>query len=1770
MTENKWTKPDTRNQHLTFNGLWLHVFWLVMLLLAFPQNDINAEISFPSEIPTTSDALTAIVNAVPGLEKAGITNFKATDNSATADLKIRGLPVSLVAFKPSGVSHTLLGITTKKFKLMSFLQARSGTPADGIQFDDIVFIMVPKGSAKNNLPINDLPKVIADNIKHLTGKVNLKEGLNVFGFMDISRANTIKKLLNEVGFHQVKLPLIGTLSEKLFYSGSDKSIKNEILEQLDFSFKLPTLRINELENFLTFKKGYLNIKGKTPDGKPGIYVAISGEADLHLKHNTITFKIDTDYEKSGNSYEFTFKGTTREQWRRPLGISLFDLKNLTIAIDNKKGEFDISMAAKTDIGHHSNLDVSIDIQERGGKITDIFFEMDGPLKLSDIPNINHIPHSSHFTIDTIKVSEHGVEAKTDFGSSKDLDVFLFDHSGWNLIFRQDNFTITEIVPLLKKTPLKHIVLSEAAILLSQKGLHGSLEDFSPIAADALTDIYGDDTSDIDVDSGISLISAFERKKSKGGVSDALSRLGLTEERVIMTGDIGGIFGGPAKLNIDVDLSAHSGAKKQPKWMKTKPGVTAVFSLIATESDGQFDIEIGIGAEITAKVHGTELDFTAKTALEFQDEKIDIKIVADIKDDKGWHKPFGIPGFTMYEAGFDLGIVEDGALHLGFDGSIKISGKHYAIAADADLLPEALGAPQDIAFIGSADKVDMFFIEEIAIAMMGANFKLEIPGGILPDFTDVKFAFVTPGGSDPDLHIPGDDSPLKGSEGFALQGAMNWLDHELGTIEVAVSPTNGILADTTIDDMKLGPLHLKNNDFYLKAGLKDVPTLKVDSDLDFIGIEDRFTIAFDKTGATFDVTQKFGPDFSMTVDLKLSGIDLSVTKPDFKDIDFYMEGDFTMDIGKFIAGPATDALNDVFDTLNAGFKAAEKDIKTAQKKVDGLTTKINAERAKVRKAKAKTEGKVQNAKNRVDSLNSTVKGQWGHYHHCHGWSKWACKIKWGFRIGVTKGEIKIADAALDLAKKLVSHFPIDLDPKIAALITERDTARAALYIVQEALKGADALDGFLKKATDKLTKNLKNSININKAQFKGDLKGVIEHDDPVDLAIDAEFFGAKVKDTFAFQIGNITKDLVKDVEKVGLMGVHALHHLVEEGISDIPGPLKNKLRAAIAKILDTKSDANETDLAKHKAEFDKYNLAAKAIKDRKTAYTSAYLQSLLAESKSPLDSETSETFKSELIEVGHTGLCLDKVDDKVKQNRCTDDDAGRWSTKAVSGAPHTNTKGGYVNIIHAKSGDCIVPEGTWGSVTTSFSDPDMPKEGSFDFQENKFTGDGKINVKSCSNTKEFYWKILKHGDGWMQMANLATNKCLHFGNSSAIPGDSEGEWESCIGSANQVYRVADKTTPVYHADNIALRNDQLGLCISAADDKGVISMSACSKASRFDYLVDIRGYVKFINRATGNCLQPSSYDKDTKMIEVACTQLDYQWWDASAKPGGVIIKNAQTSLCTDPPFTLKDKHPTQVDCKDRHNAVFAPVIKKDSGPVWKLVTAKTLPAKSGRFDAGKGMNICSFNFNGSFVPGLVDNGKANLWVSKGKSTNVCTIYSDGVYNKAKDSYRLAVSGSGMEWQKSNGKLHWSYIPTGGFGGDTPQTIYTCRATPSVTGLDIKTPSIGWTVDGNSCFLAYSIESIVTDFHVLARSKDSYFQLKLGKSGTGESYSDDATISADEAKTRKTWVDAKVKESKAREAKSKQGKKKKGIEQLGKKIKKGEDKAKKALCKIRHNC
>ena len=880
------------------------------------------------QVLTTGLTMSSIIGSpgLPGIDDVVLDQVYIYPKRWYLHGQVKGQSAYLEVQKPkSGTGHFIAAYLSN-MALTSMIPGSQNTPLKDVDFSNVVALYNP-GQQATTLTKSGLKGNTFSWIGQSNPNPAIKPGMNIFGHMDIHPSGDMAKLLKKVGVTDVKLPLNGGFSPQAFsHNTSGPAIKKAIIDHLDISVNLPTPSIPGLSRIITFRNGHLKVKGKqNKQNQSEIDIAVSGDADVHFKNEQFSFFLDVERDKSPGSTNIKINGHTDSPWTHPFGINWLVLDTLTLDIDEKtvagQSSWDIDVNAKTNIGSHSNLDVNVDVHEANGSITNVFFELDGPLGLSDIPGAKDIPHSSHFTIDTIKASEHGIEAKTDFGGKKDLDIFLFDSNGWNLILRQDNFAITELVPPLSHTPLQHIILSEAAVVVSKNGLKGALSSFGTIAHDGLVDIFGQSAANIDVESGLNLIAAFEHKNAGGKVAGALQRMGMTEERVILSGDIGGLFGGPVSLNVDVDLSAHGPAHNQPRWMTAKPGVTAVFSMIATETAGQFDVEIGIGVDITANVHGTELDFTAKTALEFEDEKIDIKIVAQLKDQNGWRHPFGIPGFTLKAVGLDLGLDEDGAIHLGFDGNIEVSGSTYQMAADADLLPEALGAPQDIAFVGTADKVDMFFVEELAIAMLGANFKLGLPSGILPSFTNVAFAFVTPGAADADLktalNLPA-NSPLNvtlTSEGMVLAGGMNWLDHELGSMIVEVGPQKGIYSHAEIDDLHLGPLQLKNNDFTMDIALTGLPTLKVDSDIELLGVTERFKVDFDQTGVTLDADIHLGPDISMTADLGLKGIDISAKHPSFRHADFSIDADLTLDIGKFVAGPAKKALQDIQKVLD---------------------------------------------------------------------------------------------------------------------------------------------------------------------------------------------------------------------------------------------------------------------------------------------------------------------------------------------------------------------------------------------------------------------------------------------------------------------------------------------------------------------------------------------------------------------------------------------------------------------------------------------------------------------------------------------------------------------------------------------------------------------------------------------------------------------------------------------------------------------------------------
>ena len=441
---------------------------------------------------------------LPGLDDAELDSIDIYPGRWFIHGKVKGASAYFEVQKAkSGAGH-LIAAYLYNLSLADMIPGAGSTPLKDVGFSNVVALYSPAKQA-TTLSNSGLAGDAIVWIHQSNPNPTIKPGLNIFGHLDVHPTGEMAKLLKDVGITELKLPLNGGFSPKAFSKNiSGTAIKNAILDNLDVKVNLPPLRVPEIDRFLTFNNAKLAIKGKTPDGKRGLDVALLGDADLKVKGDTVGFAVDVEYDRSGGNSELKFKGKTEKKWTHPLGIKFLDLEKLTLSIDKKTkatgaSTFDIKMTANTDIGSHSKLDVTVDVHEKNGTVTDAYFELDGPLQLSEIPGVKDIPNSSHFTIDTIKVSEHGIEAKTDFGGKKDLDILLFTGSGWNLIVRQDNFTITEIVPPLKDTPLKHVVLSEAAIVLSTEGLSGQMSGFSVIAQDALKDIYGKNAANIDVE-----------------------------------------------------------------------------------------------------------------------------------------------------------------------------------------------------------------------------------------------------------------------------------------------------------------------------------------------------------------------------------------------------------------------------------------------------------------------------------------------------------------------------------------------------------------------------------------------------------------------------------------------------------------------------------------------------------------------------------------------------------------------------------------------------------------------------------------------------------------------------------------------------------------------------------------------------------------------------------------------------------------------------------------------------------------------------------------------------------------------------------------------------------------------------------------------------------------------------------------------------------------------------------------------------------------------
>jgi len=225
---------------------------------------------------------------------------------------------------------------------------------------------------------------------------------------------------------------------------------------------------------------------------------------------------------------------------------------------------------------------------------------------------------------------------------------------------------------------------------------------------------------------------------------------------------------------------------------------------------------------------------------------------------------------------------------------------------------------------------------------------------------------------------------------------------------------------------------------------------------------------------------------------------------------------------------------------------------------------------------------------------------------------------------------------------------------------------------------------------------------------------------------------------------------------------------------------------------------------------------------------------------------------------------------------------------------------------------------------------------------------------------------------------------------------------------------------------------------------------------------VRGYIKFINTKTGQCIQPASYKSGDHLIEKPCTQLDFQWWNPVEVPGGWRIKNAQTGTCTQSPALSYEI--LSSECRDSAHYVIAPVTDPNSGITVAPMTANTVPKLIFPSIPGTGadlqLGVCGMNgFSGAtWLAGSITHqqGKYMCWVNYDNATHENT-----------GSMSAVTAIDGGEWMPiGKGAIPIYAMPTGlmedksGLGGF--KTTYTCRAKiTDNTGKPIT--RVGWTTD-----------------------------------------------------------------------------------------------------------
>ena len=572
--------------------------------------------------------------------------------------------------------------------------------------------------------------------------------------------------------------------------------------------------------------------------------------------------IDADALRQ-KKFIFTTSDDKLLKWDNAFGMSFLDLTDGAMTLTASKGTFEIELDGK--LGGAFKVrgkprEVVIQLAVEDKKLQNFALSLpNSSLGLHAIPDLKYIPGATRMTITSpTDISKGAIGGKIKFRGDT-LDAVAFYDSGkksWNVGLNLEKpITLGKLVGH-DKGLLKDVVLPQMRLLSSTKGLTSAYADL-PLAMQQFFEEDGKlPEDDLELASGINVISQFDPGLQPKLVKNALAKIGIVEP-VEIDGTVEGVFGGDPGVKLDVQIEIPS--KHGFPFLKAKAGAeTELFIELSKEEQG-----VGFRTSVDLKSKKETLIFDVDFELVDREGAVEVQVAGDMRGD--WKDAAGIHGLTLKNPFLSVGINETAGFDLLMDGTIDIGKEEVRASADLVVLPEAGFVPEAFAFAGTLNVLPMS--EMIAEALKHTKIKTGGLSKLDAEFKNIAFAFMTPG-----AHLPADLEEKLSIEGagMAIAGALWAKGKELGSVKGHVS-TEGISFDGKLDPIHFGPLTLKGAELEIEGGPKTAPLFLMKGDFTlFKGFEEKFVMELSPKLVKLSTDTKFGGAFDAELTIESDG------------------------------------------------------------------------------------------------------------------------------------------------------------------------------------------------------------------------------------------------------------------------------------------------------------------------------------------------------------------------------------------------------------------------------------------------------------------------------------------------------------------------------------------------------------------------------------------------------------------------------------------------------------------------------------------------------------------------------------------------------------------------------------------------------------------------------------------------------------------------------------------------------------------------------------